>query len=240
MTRSRLPGASLMGASLLALSIFGIDCHAATSEPGTRALPAPTFAEAAPTTRHASAVFAGGCFWGVQSVFEHIRGVTATRAGFDGGARDTAEYETVSGGETGHAESVEVEYDPTQVSYGTLMRIFFSVALDPTQVDRQFPDDGPQYRSVLYTRSAAQAQEARAYIAQLDTAHVFARPIATQVAPDHGFYPAEAEHQNFAARYPSNPYIATYDAPRIEALHALFASFWRAQPVLTLADDGGS
>lgn len=221
MTRS-----GLFGISLMALTAFGVACHTAMGEPGPRILPAPVLAEPAPATHHASAVFAGGCFWGVQSVFEHIRGVTATRAGFDGGARDTADYETVSSGDTGHAESVEVDFDPTQVSYGTLMRIFFSVALDPTQVNRQFPDDGTQYRSVLYTRSTEQAREAHAYIAQLDAAHVF--------------YPAEADHQNFAARYPDHPYIATYDAPRIEALHALFASSWRPQPVLTLADDGGS
>ena len=216
MTRS-----GLFGVSLMALTTFGAACHTAMGEPGPHILPALVLAEPAPATHHASAVFAGGCFWGVQSVFEHVRGVTATRAGFDGGARDTADYETVSSGDTGHAESVEVDFDPTQVN-------------------RQFPDDGTQYRSVLYTRSAQQLQEAHAYIAQLDAAHVFARPIATQVAPDHGFYPAEADHQNFAARYPDHPYIATYDAPRIEALHALFASSWRPQPLLTLADDGGS
>ncbi|AQS85896.1 MAG: peptide-methionine (S)-S-oxide reductase MsrA [Acetobacter aceti] len=235
MTRS-----GFFGISLVALATLGVACHTAMGEPGPRVLPAPVLAEPAPATHHASAVFAGGCFWGVQSVFEHIRGVTATRAGFDGGARDTADYETVSSGDTGHAESVEVDFDPTQVSYGTLMRIFFSVALDPTQVNRQFPDDGTQYRSVLYTRSTEQARQAHDYIAQLDAAHVFTRPIATQVMSDRGFYPAEADHQNFAARYPDHPYIATYDAPRIEALHALFASSWRAQPVLTLADDGGS
>jgi peptide-methionine (S)-S-oxide reductase len=230
----------LFGVALVALTTFGVACHAAMGRSGPHMLPAPVLLEPAPVSHQASAVFAGGCYWGVQSVFEHIRGVTATRAGFDGGTRDTADYETVSGGDTGHAESVEVDYDPTQVSYGTLMRIFFSVALDPTQANRQFPDEGPQYRSILYTRSAEQAQEAHAYIAQLDAAHVFARPIATRVAPDHGFYPAEADHQNFAARYPDHPYIATYDEPRIEALRALFASSWRAQPVLTLADDGGS
>lgn len=235
MTRS-----ALFGVSLVALATFGGACHAEMRDSGFHILPAPVLTEPAPTTHQARAIFAGGCFWGVQSVFEHVRGVTATRAGFDGGARDTADYETVSSGDTGHAESVEVDFDPTQVSYGTLMRIFFSVALDPTQVNRQFPDDGTQYRSVLYTRSAQQAQEARAYIAQLDASHIFARRIATQVAPDHGFYPAETDHQNFAARYPDHPYVATYDAPRIEALHALFASSWRAQPVLMLTDDGGN
>jgi len=221
------------------MTAFSVACHAAQGEPGSVRLPAPAMPEPGQMTHHASAVFAGGCFWGVQSVFQHVRGVTATRAGFDGGARDTADYETVSGGETGHAESVEIDYDPTQVTYGTLLRIFFSVALDPTQVNRQFPDDGTQYRSVLYTRTAEQAVEARGYIAQLDAARVFAHPIATRVTPDMGFYPAEAEHQNFAARYPDHPYIAMYDEPRIKALQALFASSWRAQPVLALAYDGG-
>jgi peptide-methionine (S)-S-oxide reductase len=234
MTRS-----ALFGLSLVTLSTLGVACQAA--EPPSAPIHLPTLAvtEALPTTHRASAVFAGGCFWGIQSVFQHIRGVTATRAGYDGGAKDTAEYETVSGGDTGHAESVEVEYDPTQVSYGTLMRIFFSVALDPTQVNRQFPDAGRQYRSVLFVRTPEQAAEAVAYVRQLDGAHVFARPIATQIVPDRGFYPAEAEHQNFAARYPDNSYIATYDTPRIEALKMIYGAHYRDPPILTLSAPGG-
>lgn len=234
MTRS-----GMFGLSLIAISALGVACQAA-EPPSAIHLPAPVTAEAAATTHHASAVFAGGCFWGVQSVFQHINGVTATRVGYDGGAKDTADYETVSGGDTGHAESVEVEYDPTRVSYATLMRIFFSVALDPTQVNKQFPDSGSQYRSVLFTRTPEQATAAHAYIQQLNVAHVFARAIATQIVPDHGFYSAEDDHQNFAARYPENSYIATYDAPRIEALKMLYGANYRDRPILTLAATGGT
>ncbi|ACI52481.1 peptide methionine sulfoxide reductase [Gluconacetobacter diazotrophicus PA1 5] len=233
MTRS-----GLLGISLIAMGALGTACHAADAPLATR-LPPPAAAEAPATTHRATAVFAGGCFWGVQSVFQHIRGVTATRAGYDGGTKDTAEYETVSGGDTGHAESVAVEYDPTQVGYGTLMQIFFSVALDPTQVNRQFPDVGSQYRSALFTRTPEQATAARAYIRQLNAAHVFARPIATQIVPDHGFYPAEEYHQNFAARHPEDSYIATYDAPRIEALKMVYGAQYRDDPILTLAAPGG-
>ncbi|MBB2197933.1 MAG: peptide-methionine (S)-S-oxide reductase MsrA [Gluconacetobacter sp.] len=229
----------ILGVSLVAMNVLGTACQAEGAAFATR-LPPPAAAEAPATAHHATAIFAGGCFWGVQSVFQHIRGVTATRAGYDGGAKDTAEYETVGGGDTGHAESVAVDYDPTQVSYGTLMRVFFSVALDPTQVDRQFPDVGSQYRSVLFTRTPEQANEARAYIQQLNGAHVFARPIATQIVPDHGFYPAEDYHQNFAALYPDNSYIATYDAPRIEALKMIYGGLYRDRPILTLAAPGGT
>ncbi|GCD50951.1 peptide-methionine (S)-S-oxide reductase MsrA [Acetobacter pasteurianus] len=195
---------------MFATAALCVACQAAEA-PSARQLPPPATSETDTMTHHASAVFAGGCFWGVQSIFQHVRGVTATRAGYDGGARADATYETVSTGGTGHAESVEVEYDPTVVSYGTLMRLFFSVALDPTQVNRQFPDVGSQYRSVLFVRNQEQAEAARTYIRQLDETHVFARPIATQIVPDHGFFPAEEEHQNFAERNPGNPYILTYD-----------------------------
>ncbi|GBQ21320.1 peptide-methionine (S)-S-oxide reductase MsrA [Gluconacetobacter sacchari] len=227
----------ILGVSLIAMGTLGMACHAAET-PLAAHLPPPVVADAPATTHHATAIFAGGCFWGVQSVFQHIRGVTATRAGYDGGARDTAEYETVGEGDTGHAESVAVEYDPTQVSYAALMRIFFSVALDPTQVNAQFPDTGSQYRSVLFTRTPEQAAEARAYIRQLDGAHVFARPVATQVVPDRGFYPAEDYHQNFAARHPDNPYIATYDTPRIDTLKMLYGGQYRDHPILALATPG--
>jgi len=227
----------VMGVQFAAVSLIASAC-AATPQPGAMRVPAPTFNEAAATPGLRTAVFAGGCFWGIQSVFQHVRGVTATRAGYDGGARDTAEYETVGSGTTGHAESVAVTYDPTQVTYGTLLQIFFSVALDPTQKDGQFPDDGSQYRSVLFTRSDEQAREARDYIAQLNAQHVFPRPIATEVVKDRGFYTAEAYHQNFADNNPGNLYISTYDAPKVDALKALFATDYRARPVLTLADGG--
>lgn len=223
---------------ILVTTLFGAACQAA-AERSAILLPAPVLKETSVTDgRHETAVFAGGCFWGVQSVFQHVRGVTATRAGYDGGSRSTAEYDVVSGGGTGHAESVEVEYDPAQVSYSALLRVFFSVALDPTQADGQFPDEGSQYRSVLFARTQEQAVIARAYIAQLEAGHAFSGPIATALAPDKGFYPAEAEHQNFAARYPYNPYIAAYDAPRVAALKSLFGAVYRDDPVLTLAGAG--
>lgn len=198
-------------------------------------LPKPTLAEPAGDTHSASAVFAGGCFWGVQSIFQHLDGVIATSAGYDGGARADAQYETVGSGATGHAESVEVVYDPTRISYGRLLQVFFSVALDPTQQDGQFPDEGSQYRSMLFTRSPEQDQAARAYIAQLDAAHLFARPIATRVAPDRGFFAAEGYHQNFAARHPDNAYIETYDAPRLAALRTIYPELYRSRPVLAQA-----
>lgn len=230
----------LAGFSGLVLGGIGAVSWAAPSGERASRLP-PLRMAAAPEAGHrASAVFAGGCFWGVQSVFQHVRGVLATRVGYDGGPREAATYEIVGSGRTGHAESVEVIYDPAQVSYAMLMRLFFSVALDPTQVNGQFPDQGSQYRSVLFTRTAAQAAQARAYIHQLDAAHVFARPVATQVVPDHGFYSAEAYHQNFAALYPDNPYIARYDAPHVAALKALFPAASRSRPVLALTPADGT
>ena len=202
-------------------------------------LPPPALAEAPSGQHSASAVFAGGCFWGVQSIFQHLDGVIATRAGYDGGKAGDAQYETVGSGSTGHAESVEVTFDPARITYGRLLQVFFSVALDPTQQDGQFPDVGTQYRSVLFTRSPAQAQAARAYIAQLDAAHVFARPIATAVVPDGGFYTAEGYHQNFAALHPDNAYIEAYDAPRLDALRRIYPQLYRDRPVLAQAATGG-
>ena len=193
--------------------------------------PAPvTAGEAAPRTR-AVAILAGGCFWGVQGVFEHVRGVVATEAGYDGGAADTASYEQVSTGTTGHAETVRIVYDPARISYGELLRIFFSVTLDPTEKNRQGPDEGSQYRSVLFTTSPAQAREATAYIASLDAAHAFSRPIATAVVPDHGFHAAEAYHQDYGVLHPDNPYIAMWDEPKLDALRTGFPAAWRADPV---------
>ncbi|CDG40423.1 MULTISPECIES: peptide-methionine (S)-S-oxide reductase MsrA [Asaia] len=248
---------NVLGVALATFSLYGILDEVTSRASAYPTLPEPVIVaktgndkpigqmtappdDSRPGMTPSSVVFAGGCFWGVQSIFQHVRGVTATRAGYDGGARDTAQYERVSEGDTGHAESVEVEYDPTLVSFGTLMRIFFTVALDPTQIDQQFPDTGPQYRSVIFTRTAQQAREAEAYIAQLDAAHIFAQPIATHVQPDKAFTGAEREHQNFAARYPHNIYIETYDAPRLDALRASFPASWRTEPVLALSTAPGS
>ena len=209
----------------------------ARPEPGTFLLPARDQDVSGTPLRLQTAIFAGGCFWGVQDVFQHVDGVTATLAGYDGGDAATASYEQVSGGDTGHAESVEVVYDPSRVTYGRLFRIFFSAALDPTEVNRQDPDHGRQYRSVLFTRTPEQARVARSYIAELDARMVYARPIAAAVVPDHGFHAAEAYHQSFLARSPDNPYIVVYDQPKLRTLRALLPAEWREQPVLTLASD---
>jgi peptide-methionine (S)-S-oxide reductase len=180
-----------------------------------------------------TAVFSGGCFWGVQGVFEHVKGVKRVLAGYAGGAKQTAQYETVSGGDTGHAESVQIEYDPTRISYGHLLQIFFSVALDPTQVNAQGPDEGTQYRSEIWTNSPDQSRVAKAYIAQLSQAHAFPRPIATRVDSLPGFYPAEDYHQDFLVRNPTYPYIVFNDMPKVTALKQLFPGDWLSTPVLS-------
>ncbi len=171
-----------------------------------------------------TAVLSGGCFWGVQGVFEHVRGVQRVLAGYSGGEQSTASYETVSGGETGHAESVQITFDPQQISYGRILQIFFSVALDPTMKDAQGPDSGTQYRSEVFYATPEQQKVAAAYIAQLDAAHAYHAPIATRVDALRGFYPAEAYHQDFLETHPDYPYIVFNDMPKVQALKALFPS----------------
>jgi len=166
----------------------------------------------------ATAVFAGGCFWGVDAVFKHVKGVTGATSGYSGGSAETAHYEVVGSGLTGHAESVEVTYDPSQVTYGQLLRVFFLVAHDPTQLNRQGPDVGSQYRSVIFYAGAEQQRIAEAYLAQLNAAKVFAKPIVTQVVPLKAFYVAEAYHQNYLALHPTSPYIVYHDLPKLAAL----------------------
>ena len=179
------------------------------------------------------AVLAGGCFWGQQGVFEHVKGVTKVVAGYSGGERDTAHYRVVSTGTTGHAESVQITFDPHQVTFGQILRIYFSVAHDPTEVNRQGPDEGTQYRSEIFAASAQQETTAKAYIAQLDAAHVFgSRPIATRVEPFKGFYPAEDYHQDYLVQNPDSSYIQINDLPKIEALKQVWPDFYRARPVL--------
>lgn len=175
----------------------------------------------------AVAVFAGGCFWGVEAVFEHVRGVTDATSGYSGGGALSAHYQLVGTGRTGHAESVRVTYDPSQVTYGQLLKVFFSVAHDPTQLDRQSPDVGPQYRSEVFTASKAQRDVATAYIAQLDAAKVFDKRIATRVEPLDGFYPAEAYHQDYLRLHPDEPYIVYNDAPKLVELKRLFPALYR-------------
>ncbi|HJQ21827.1 MAG TPA: peptide-methionine (S)-S-oxide reductase MsrA [Gemmatimonadaceae bacterium] len=173
------------------------------------------------------AVFAGGCFWGVEAVFEHVKGVLHVTSGYAGGTVASPSYEEVSSGATGHAESVEVVFDPTQVSYGTLMRIFFSVAHDPTELNRQGPDVGTQYRSAIFFENEAQRKEAEAYVAQLTASKYFSAPIVTQIAALDHFYPAEDYHQDFMEHHPLYPYIVINDRPKVEKLKKQFPQLYR-------------
>lgn len=174
-----------------------------------------------------TAVFAGGCFWGVDAVFKHVKGVTRVVSGYAGGDASTAQYEVVSTGTTGHAESVEVTYDPSRVSYSELLKVFFYVAHDPTKLNRQGPDSGTQYRSAIFYTNADQKRIADAYVAQLDQAKAFSAPIVTQVVPLKAFFPAEEYHQNFLARHPDNPYIVINDMPKLDSLHERFPELYQ-------------
>ncbi|PIF49247.1 peptide-methionine (S)-S-oxide reductase [Pseudomonas sp. 29] len=194
-------------------------------------IPPPTLDEV--TQAHSeTAVFAGGCFWGVQGVFQHVKGVQKAVSGYAGGAAGTAEYERVSEGDTGHAESVQVTFDPTQVSYGSLLQIYFSVAHNPTELNRQGPDSGTQYRSALFPVNADQLKVAQAYIAQLDAAHAYSKPIVTKLESFNGFYPAEDYHQDFLTEHPSYPYIVINDMPKVANLKQVFAQRYQEKPVL--------
>jgi len=214
----------------LALILFGslLAATACNAKAGTAAaVPAPAVdAQRAATPGRQTVVVAGGCFWGIQAVFQHVKGVISATSGYAGGSAKTAEYEVVSTGETGHAESVQIVYDPSQITYGELLRIFFSVAHDPTQLNRQGPDEGTQYRSVIFYGSDEQKRIADAYIAQLNQAKVFPRSIVTQVVPLQAFYPAEAYHQNYAALHPNQPYIVYNDAPKVEHLRQEFPDLY--------------
>ena len=194
-------------------------------------IPAPTV-DVQATDGTQTAVVAGGCFWGVQGVFQHTAGVVNAVSGYAGGSKATADYSTVSTGSTGHAESVEIKYDPKQISYGKILQIFFSVAHDPTQLNRQGPDSGTQYRSAIFTTSDEQKKVADAYIAQLNAAKVYRKPIVTKVGPLEGFYPAEAYHQDYLTLHPSQPYIAYNDIPKVENLKKIFAENYTEKPTL--------
>ncbi len=196
-----------------------------------RTLPPPVANEAA-TGPTKTAVFAGGCFWGVQGVFQHVDGVTRAVSGYAGGEKGTAEYEKVGSGRTGHAESVRITYDPAKVSFGKLMQIYFSVAHDPTELNRQGPDVGPQYRSTIFAVDDEQARLAQAYIAQLDGAKLFGRKIVTTIERGKAFYPAEGYHQDYLTLHPAQPYIAINDLPKVENLKRMFPETYRAEPAL--------
>ena len=197
-------------------------------------IPPPTLDE---TTQADSerAVFAGGCFWGVQGVFQHVKGVKKAVSGYAGGAANTAQYERVSSGDTGHAESVEVTFDPRQVSYGTLLQIYFSVAHNPTELNRQGPDSGTQYRSALFPENSEQQRIAQSYIAQLGAARSFNKAIVTKLETYNGFYPAEEEHQDFLTEHPTYPYIVINDLPKVAQLKKLYPDRYQEKPVLVKA-----
>ncbi len=211
---------------VLALAVAGI--FAGAKAAGKSPIPAAVTDDAlASSPGKQAAVFAGGCFWGTQSVFERVKGVVDTTVGYSGGSADTATYDQVTTEMTGHAESIRVVYDPSRITYGQLLRIFFSVAHDPTQLNRQGPDVGPSYRSVIFYGNDDQRRLAQAYIAQLDAAHVFAKPIVTQVVPLKGFYDAEGYHQHYADHNPGNPYILVCDRPKVEALKQQFPELFQ-------------
>jgi len=210
------------------ISIFlagAMACQAGSGATGTvpaAAVDQPKAATAAKQT----ATVAGGCFWGIQAVFQHVKGVLSATSGYSGGTVKNPDYETVSSGSTGHAESVQIVYDPSQVTYGELLRVFFSVAHDPTQLNRQDPDEGTQYRSVIFYGNDEQKKIAEAYIAQLDQAKVYRHKIVTQVVPLQAFYPAEGYHQNFATLHPNHPYIVYNDAPKVANLRKEFPEMY--------------
>ena len=222
-------------AMMLMLLAGTLACTARAAGNGV-AVPGPVVnAVKASAPGQSTAVVAGGCFWGVQAVFEHVKGVIKATSGYSGGSAKTAEYETVSTGATGHAESVKIVYDPSQVTYGELLRVFFSVAHDPTELNRQGPDSGTQYRSVIFYADDEQKKIAEAYIAQLDQAGAFKQKIVTQVVALKAFYPAEAYHQDYATRHPNQPYIAFNDAPKVENLKKSFPELWVGKPDLSAA-----
>ncbi len=219
--------ATVLSAFIITIAFVSV-CSAA--DVANAVLPSPSADTVIATAKtEQTAVVAGGCFWGIQAVFQHVKGVINATSGYSGGSAKTAEYELVSTGETGHAESVKITYDASQITYGQLLHVFFSVALDPTQMNRQGPDEGSQYRSVIFYDNDEQKRIAEAYIAQLDNARVFPRAIVTQVLALKGFYPAEAYHQNYAANHPTNPYIVYNDAPKVAHLREQFPGLYASK-----------
>jgi peptide-methionine (S)-S-oxide reductase len=218
-------GSALLGIAFVLAVALGVKMMFGQAR--TEKLPAPALDEAKSESHTETAVFAGGCFWGVQTTFQRIKGVEKTWAGYSGGTRETANYRDVSSETTGHAESVKVVFDPAKISYGTLLRVFFSVVHDPTQLNRQGPDVGTSYRSAIFFTSPEQERIAKAYIAQLDAAKAFPRKIVTEVVPLKEFYNAEDYHQDYAEKNPDNPYIQVCDIPKVHALQAQFPELFQ-------------
>ena len=219
-------------AALGTVAVVGVGLRSAPQAEKARAIPAPAEDETSGQSTSEVAVLAGGCFWGVQGVYQHVKGVSNALSGYAGGQQSTAHYEMIGRGGTGHAESVQVTFDPRQISYGRILQVFFSVAHDPTQLNRQGPDVGPQYRSAIFPANADQARVAKAYIAQLNQARAFDAAIATRIEMDRPFYAAEAYHQDYLKRNPTNPYIVYNDLPKIGELKRVFPDLFRPAPVL--------
>jgi peptide-methionine (S)-S-oxide reductase len=224
--------------AVLAASLLLVDCAQAVEQ--AVAVPAPAVDEQKPSSATEVAVLAGGCFWGVQGVYEHVEGVLKAVSGYAGGAKATAVYETVGEGDTGHAETVQITYDPSKISYGKLLQIFFSVVHDPTQLNKQGPDSGTQYRSTIFPVNAQQHAVAEKYIAQLKKAGVFKAPIVTTIEDGKTFYPAEAYHQDFLVDNPDYPYIVINDLPKVRDLKEVFPDLYRSEPVLVASKGAAS
>jgi peptide-methionine (S)-S-oxide reductase len=231
MSRSQFSRLSLCAAAIGALAISAFVIAPSFAAEDAVVIPAPAV-DAQASDGLQTVVVAGGCFWGVQGVFQHTAGIVNATSGYAGGNKSTANYETVSTGSTGHAESVQIKYDPKQISYGKILQIFFSVAHNPTELNRQGPDSGTQYRSAIFTTSDEQKKVAEAYIAQLDATKVYGKPIVTKVGPLQGFYPAEAYHQDYLTLHPNQPYIAYNDLPKVENLKKIFAQNYLDKPTL--------
>jgi peptide-methionine (S)-S-oxide reductase len=234
MSRSQFSRFSLYAAAIGALAITAFVVAPSLAAEDAVIIPAPA-ADVTASDGIQTVVVAGGCFWGVQGVFQHTAGVVNAVSGYAGGSKTTADYSTVSTGTTGHAESVEVKYDPKKISYGKILQIFFSVAHDPTQLNRQGPDSGTQYRSAIFTTNDEQKKVTDAYIAQLNAAKVYKKPIVTKVSPLEGFYPAEGYHQDYLTLHPNQPYIAYNDIPKVENLKKIFAENYIEKPTLVSA-----
>ena len=231
MPRSPLSRLSLCAAALGALAISALTHAPSFAAEDAVVIPPPAM-DSQPVAGAQTAVLAGGCFWGVQGVYQHTAGVLNAVSGYSGGSRMTADYQMVSTGTTGHAESVQVTYDPKKISYGKILQIFFSVVHDPTQLNRQGPDTGTQYRSAIFTTNDEQKKVADAYIAQLNAAKIYRKPIVTKVSALEGFFPAEAYHQDYLTLHPNQPYIAYNDIPKVENLKKLFAENYIERPTL--------
>jgi peptide-methionine (S)-S-oxide reductase len=236
-TWKRLRSSLVVGGLALAVAAFAASRLTAET---AQVVPAPALDEPAGNASFEVAILAGGCFWGVQGVFQHVTGVANAVSGYAGGDKSTAHYEIVGNGDTGHAEAVQVTFDPRQISYGRILQIFFSVAHDPTELNRQGPDWGKQYRSAIFPASAEQAKIAKAYIDQLNASRLFKSPVVTTIEGDKTFYAAEDYHQDYLTRHPNQPYIVYNDLPKIEDLKRLFTGAYRPEPVLVSAKSAAS